>query len=88
MRDVEETRFTDQIDAANHIAEKYNSSLVAAARLKSAPEQVQNPDGTWPVTECNDCGEDLEPHRLAHARIRCVPCQTYKEKQEMGYGRV
>lgn len=71
----------DIIDRANELAEKMNESDVAAARKAAKADQVQNPDGTWPQTECEDCGDDIPLGRLlACGSIRCIYCQTALEK--------
>ena len=80
--EIEAPNFADVVDSANYLAELHNSSSLAPARAKAAPEQVQLPDGTWPVTECIDCGENIEPGRLALCRVRCFFCQTSKEDRE------
>lgn len=72
----DESRFTDPIDKASHLADLHNASNVALARAKAAPEQ----DGT--VTECEDCGEPIEPERIKHLRCRCFSCQSLKEERK------
>lgn len=72
--------FSDDIDKANELAQRMNDHAVAQAMAKSKPEQVQNPDGSWPVTECDDCGIDIEPGRVALGKIRCITCQEALEK--------
>lgn len=44
----EESRFTDPLDAASHMADLHNRRSEAVVRAKAAPEQVPNPDGSWP----------------------------------------
>ncbi len=71
----------DIIDQANDLAEKMNESNVLAARKAAKPDQVQNPDGSWPQADCEDCGDEIPLQRLlACGSIRCVYCQTAKEK--------
>ena len=82
----EEVRFTDPLDAANHFADMHNRRSEAAVRAKAAPEQVPNPDGSWPTMTCIDCDEDLNPARLLMGRVRCIACQTCKEKVEARRG--
>lgn len=84
----EAPNFTDVVDSANYLAELHNSTCLAAARAKAAPEQTQLEDGSWPTTECIDCGIDIEPARLALGKLRCIACQTHKERKEgRNYGR-
>lgn len=84
----EAPNFTEVVDLGNYFADLHNSKSVAAVRALSVPEQTQLEDGSWPTTECVDCGEDIEPVRLALARVRCIYCQTLKERKEgKQYGR-
>ena len=80
MDDASE-KSADVIDAANDLAFKRNEAMVQAARQRNKPEQKQNEDGSWPITECEDCGDGLTDLRLQMARVRCVPCQTIREKR-------
>lgn len=78
---MQNNRNTDPLDFAAEVSELINSSHVAeqrrSAELALAPEQ----DGSQ--TECEDCGDDIEPVRVAMFRIRCVACQTIKEKRRV-----
>ena len=82
--DIEPPNFADIVDSANYLVELHNNAYLAAARAKAAPEQVQLPDGTWPTVECVDCGEDIEKPRLAMGKVRCISCQTHKERKQIG----
>jgi RNA polymerase-binding transcription factor DksA len=66
----------DEIDRANELAAKMAESAVADLRNKAKPEQIQNEDGTWPHTDCLDCGGEIAPGRLALGKIRCIYCQS------------
>lgn len=95
-------RYTDPIDQACQVETRMRENDVAAARLRAAPEQVQLPvldeagkpchaeSGEplmyWPITECEDCGDDIPPPRLALGKVRCIACQTNKEKRSKQYG--
>ena len=76
----------DPLDHASKIADQHASDKVKEISRLAAPEQVQNPDGSWPVTECVTCGDDLIPARLAHGFIRCVPCKSKLERLKNGRG--
>lgn len=73
-------RMSDQIDQAQQINEAHQVASVEAARRKNQPQQVQNPDGSWPHPQCVECDEDIPAGRLALGRIRCVHCQEFLEK--------
>jgi RNA polymerase-binding transcription factor DksA len=78
---------SDPIDQASQTTELHNRVALEAHRLKAAPQQVPLPDGSWPTTDCADCGGPIESVRLAAGRIRCVGCQTALEKEESGYAK-
>ena len=66
----------DWLDRASKQEMEHNLASEFAVRQKAAPQQVQNEDGTWPVTLCVDCDEDIEPGRILLGRIRCFQCQS------------
>ena len=80
------SHFPDPIDNAQVVADRFTQESLTAARAKCLPEQVRGEDGEWPITECVVCGVDLNPARLLMARIRCLACQTDKEKREKKVG--
>lgn len=77
-------RYTDPLDEARHMVDVATAANVRYFAAKAKPEQVRNPDGTWPTTECVDCGEDIEDGRLEMGKVRCFRCQTIKERKEKG----
>lgn len=79
--------FADDIDRAAQVAAWANDEAIKRQQHLSKPEQVQLPDGSWPVLECIDCGDDIPQGRLNLGRVRCIDCQTTKEKREAGYGK-
>lgn len=77
-------KYIDPLDQAAAIAAAAADDGIAAARRRAAPEQTKNEDGTWPVTECLDCGCDIPEGRLNLGKVRCVFCQEAKERKERG----
>ena len=75
------SKHADPVDIASDLEMKYTEQYIAHARKANKPEQVQNPDGTWPEEYCIDCGEEIPTARLALGRVRCVECQTILEKK-------
>lgn len=75
----------DPLDQAAQLSQRLADAGVAEARHRAAPEQVQNADGTWPVTECVECDGELG-QRMQLGKIRCIYCQERLEKREAGYG--
>ena len=74
-------RSPDLLDRASAATQRFNEASVERARRLAQPEQTQNPDGSWPQTECEDCAADIEPGRLAMVKIRCIGCQTALERR-------
>lgn len=73
------TREADDLDAASELTQQLNDAYIRNARDKARPEQEQNPDGSWPRTQC-DCGDGIPPARLALGKIRCISCQQDRER--------
>ena len=78
----------DILDAAANLTLASTATQVAHHSYLAAPEQVQNKDGTWPVTECVDCGDEIEVGRLELSKVRCLRCQEILEKKRRGNFRV
>ena len=78
----------DILDQASNVTLASTANQIAHLSFLAAPEQIQNEDGTWPVTECVDCGEEIEEGRLELAKIRCKRCQEILEKKRRGNFRV
>lgn len=71
----------DPLDQAAQVSEAHNQACLQRVQQAAKPQQVRNPDGTWPVTECVDCDDEIPAERLdAMGCIRCVICQTKKER--------
>jgi hypothetical protein len=69
----------DDLDRASELTQTLTDAYINGVRNLAAPEQVQRPDGSWPVTEC-ECGETIPQGRLLLGKIRCVACQADLEK--------
>jgi len=68
----------DQVDAAAEYQHQLNERSTAEARNKLAPETHPDFDGA----HCVDCGDDMPELRLQMKRVRCVICQTVKERDD------
>ncbi len=77
---MSEARSCDS-DKATDFEEKWNSLNLQAQLNRAKPDQKQLPDGSYAITECVDCDEPLNAARLNVGSIRCVHCQTAKEKK-------
>ncbi len=78
----------DVLDTAANLTLASTATQVAHYSYLAAPEQIQNEDGTWPVTECVSCGDEIEEGRLALGKVRCLRCQELLEKKRRGNFRV
>ena len=73
---------TDESDRASAIEAQFNEDALEEARRKIAPETSPDFDGL----HCIDCGEKIMAARLKLGKIRCIDCQTLKEKQSRVFG--
>ena len=80
-------RLIDPIDIGSHNAEVARQRAEFEQRAKAAPKQVRNEDGTWPTTECEDCGEPIGDTRLAMGYVTCIDCARINEHKEKQYAR-
>lgn len=76
----------DLIDEANEKAQEFVDAAVEERRRAAAPERVPDENGVMDPA-CEDCGEDVEPERLAMGRCRCFNCQTLHERRGRLYAR-
>lgn len=76
-------RHADPIDEASALAASLTEHAIAAARRSNGPETHPDFDGE----SCIDCGDTIPDERLAMKKIRCVRCQTIKERKEAQRGR-
>lgn len=70
----------DVLDRASNLTQELTDNAIAEQRRRARPEQVQNADGSWPVTNCVDCEVEIPQARLALGKIRCVDCQGILER--------
>lgn len=76
----EQERSADVIDQAGQTEALFRDASLSSMRGKLAPETHPDFDGTHCVEEF--CGEEIPAARLAMKKVRCVDCQTAKEKLE------
>ena len=80
-RDNEENA-PDLLDRAAALTQRLGDAAIERVRRMAAQEQARNSDGSWTQTDCEDCGEKIEPPRLALGKIRCISCQTELERRQ------
>lgn len=71
----------DDLDRAANLTQERADAAVADIRHLNRPQQVQNADGTWPIVDCEDCGNEIPEGRLAMGKVRCVYCQERRERR-------
>lgn len=74
------TNHADPIDKASELADAFTEHSIQAVQARNKPEQVKNPDGTWPHEECIECGDTLPLARKELGRVKCISCQEIFEK--------
>ena len=75
---------SDNLDRAADLTRQLADAAVEEVRRAARPQQVQNPDGSWPNPEC-ECGEPIPEFRLLMGRIRCIYCQERLEATRRAY---
>ena len=61
---AESERLPDVLDQAAELTRRLGDGAIQRARRGASPEQYQRPDGSWPRTDCADCGDTIEAGRL------------------------
>lgn len=74
-------RPADLIDQAEEVTVRLRDAGLANVRNEVRPQQARDENGEWPIKECVDCDVEIPEERLELARIRCVSCQEYHERQ-------
>lgn len=74
----------DDLDRASDLTLIQTGDALDAVRYLARPEQEQLPDGSWPQTECGECGEEIPEARLKLGKVRCIDCQTVRERRRAG----
>ena len=78
----------DILDQASNVTLASTANQIAHLSHLAAPEQERDAEGNWQVTECLDCGRDIEEGRLNLGKVRCLRCQETLEKKRRGNFRV
>ena len=79
--------YADELDRAAAVSDAHNQSCIADAQYAARPQQHQLPDGSWPITACITCGDDIPEGRVALAKIKCLSCQESEERKGAMYAR-
>jgi len=73
----------DESDRATELEMAMTESAIAHARIKARRKQEPDANGVYAITECEECGDEIEPARLAVAAMNtwCIHCATMKERK-------
>lgn len=71
----------DEADIGNRYMELERASLEASQRAKASPQQVRNPDGSWPTPECVECDQPIGEARLKLGFVVCIECALIAERR-------
>jgi RNA polymerase-binding transcription factor DksA len=76
-------RATDPIDIACEQEQRERESHLNAAKARCIRDQLPLPDGTYAITECDECGNEIGEARLRVAirNCLCIDCATADEKR-------
>lgn len=72
-------RHIDRLDAAAELQDEFNKRGLDEVRKALVEEQHPDFDGKHCVEAA--CGTVIPPARLAMGKVRCVDCQSRKEKK-------
>lgn len=67
----------NELEMAERLAQQQRDAKIAEVRESVLPEYHEDFDGK----NCVDCGNGVGALRLKMGRIRCVECQTVREKR-------
>lgn len=71
---------SDCLDSAVELTQIRMDDAIKESSRALRPQQIRNDDGTWPVTDCDECGNEIPEGRLLMGKIRCVYCQDRLER--------
>lgn len=79
--DIEHEKVSDESDRATQIEMGFTEDAIHEAQRKAKPQQLPRGDGTYEVTDCDDCGEPIGEKRLRVAVFNriCIVCATKRE---------
>lgn len=79
----EREKLTDVSDRATEAEMGALEVALSEARHRARPQQAPLADGTFAVTECEDCGDDigLERIKVAILNLCCVHCAARRERR-------
>lgn len=77
-------RLTDLIDIASAAETRTRADALNSIRSKCKPQQLPRKDGSYEITECDECGNEIGLGRLkvAAQNLLCVYCASDKEKRK------
>jgi RNA polymerase-binding transcription factor DksA len=76
-------RPTDENDRATLVEMATAEEAVRVAQRRTEQKQKPRADGTYAVTECEECGDEIGERRLQVAanNLHCLVCATQQERR-------
>lgn len=76
-------RHTDPLDQASALEMEAANDALRAIRRASKSAQEARPDGTYAITDCDECGDEIGEQRLAVAikNTHCIHCASAMERR-------
>lgn len=82
-RDEHDNKLTDVVDIAALTEARERDTSLAEVQRRARPQQAPRSDGTYEVTDCEDCGDQIGEARLRVAVMNrlCVYCAARRERR-------
>lgn len=79
----EAEKLTDVLDRASEVEMRTTSLAIDNTRRNAKPQQQPLADGTYEVTDCEECGNEIgiERLRVAIKNKYCIHCATKMERR-------
>ena len=79
----EAEKLTDVSDRASDIEQRNTAQAIYDARKNTKPQQMPRADGSFAITDCDECGLEIGEARLAVAikNRLCIHCAADLERR-------
>lgn len=84
----ERSKSADFNDQASEIEDDFRATAIQQIQKRNKQQQQPRSDGSFEITECEDCGDNigLERLKVAAQNLLCVLCASTRERWK-GYRR-
>lgn len=81
MTRIQLEQYSDELDRASALQMEAAESAITNIQHACRRQQEERADGSYEVTECRDCGNDIGEGRLRAAikNMTCIHCATFRE---------